>query len=193
MHLHSILGGVRIGDYLSSIDLWEAYLHVPIRPSHRRFLRFCYGGAFPAQGPSPSTLRPPPPRIFTKLLDVVAVHLRASPIRLQCYLDDILIQSSSFQQAHTDLQETISALQLHGFTVNWEKSQLIPSTDLVHLGTHIDTQAGLMFVSQERQHNIRATVAQVRSLHTAPLLMLSQLLGQMISCLSIVPWVRLHS
>lgn len=44
MHsLHSILGGIRFGDYLSLIDLPEAYLHVPIRLYHRSFLRFCTG------------------------------------------------------------------------------------------------------------------------------------------------------
>uniref|UniRef100_A0A8C6XN18 Reverse transcriptase domain-containing protein n=1 Tax=Naja naja TaxID=35670 RepID=A0A8C6XN18_NAJNA len=33
--LQSILLGIRQGDVLTSIDLTEAYLHIPIRPAHR--------------------------------------------------------------------------------------------------------------------------------------------------------------
>ncbi|XP_058049789.1 uncharacterized protein LOC131203498 [Ahaetulla prasina] len=45
MHsLRSILTNVRKGDFLTSIDLTEAYLHVPINRKHRRFLRFFYDG-----------------------------------------------------------------------------------------------------------------------------------------------------
>lgn len=42
-----------------------------------------------------------------KLLGVVAAHLRAQPILLLCYLDDILIMLSSHHQAHLDLQVMI--------------------------------------------------------------------------------------
>lgn len=41
--LRTILG-VRKGNLLTSINFTEAYLHIPILPSHRRFLRFCYAG-----------------------------------------------------------------------------------------------------------------------------------------------------
>lgn len=45
MHsLQTILGGVREGDFLMSIDLTEAYLHIPILPFHRQYLRFHYAG-----------------------------------------------------------------------------------------------------------------------------------------------------
>lgn len=39
--LKSITDALQPGEFLTSLDLTEAYLHVPIRPSHRRFLRFC--------------------------------------------------------------------------------------------------------------------------------------------------------
>lgn len=70
------------------------------------------------------------PRTFTKLLDVVAAHLRAKFICLLCYLNDILVMSSSLPQADLDLQLMIQTLQDHGFTVNWEKSHLTPSISL---------------------------------------------------------------
>lgn len=40
--LRSILGCIREGDLLQSVDLKEAYIHVPIHPMHRQYLRFTY-------------------------------------------------------------------------------------------------------------------------------------------------------
>lgn len=40
--LQTILLGIRQGDFMSSIDLTEAYLHIPIQPAHRKFLHFCH-------------------------------------------------------------------------------------------------------------------------------------------------------
>ena len=36
----SVLRSVRRGDWMLSVDLKDAYLHVPVHPSSRRFLRF---------------------------------------------------------------------------------------------------------------------------------------------------------
>lgn len=53
-------------------------------------------------------------------------------MRLQCYLNDILIQALSPVRAKEELQTTIRALQDHGFSVNFEKSHLVPTTHLLH-------------------------------------------------------------
>lgn len=193
MHsLHSILGGIREGDFLASIDLTEAYLHVPIRLEHRQYLRFCYAGRHYQYVALPFGLASAP-RTFTKILAVLAAHLRAIPIRIQCYLDDLLIQASSQQLAERDLATTIAALRDHGFSVNLAKCQLVPSTRLVHLGALIDSQAGQVFLSMERQVSIRELVLRIRGEPRVPVLLLSQLLGKMISCLAIVPWARFHA
>lgn len=34
------------GDWVISVDLSDAHLHVPIHPSSRKFLRFCYQAKF---------------------------------------------------------------------------------------------------------------------------------------------------
>lgn len=153
MHsLQSILGAIRHRDYLASIDIQEAYFHVPsmtylhVRPSHRRFFHFCYNGEHFQYRAMPFGLSSAP-CIFTKLLDVVATHLRAILIRVHCYLDDILIQSFSFQQVESDIQIMVTTLQNHGFTVNWEKSHLTSSTEIIHLGARICTLSGLVFLS----------------------------------------------
>ncbi|KAM4015348.1 uncharacterized protein ACNLHF_002004 [Anomaloglossus baeobatrachus] len=38
--LRSVIASMSQGDFLASIDIKDAYLHVPIAPEHQRFLRF---------------------------------------------------------------------------------------------------------------------------------------------------------
>ncbi|XP_039189596.1 kelch-like protein 14 isoform X2 [Crotalus tigris] len=185
--LRSILGGIRQGDFLASIDLTEAYLHIPIHPAHRRFFRFCYRGRHFQYKALPFGLSSAP-RVF-KILDVLATQLRKVPIRIQCYRDDILIQASSFQAAQADLKLIIQVLQQHGFSVSFQKSQMVPSSRLLHLGAVIDTTNCMVYLSQERLVSIRDQVYRDR---TIPLVLLSQLLGKMVSCIAIGPWTRLH-
>lgn len=52
-----ILPSTQKGDFLTSIDLSEAFLHIPIRESHRKFLRFAYAGKLKSS-----------PRVFTKTI-----------------------------------------------------------------------------------------------------------------------------
>lgn len=86
------------GNFLVSIDLMEAYLHVPILPAHHQFLRFQYAKGRYQYRALPFGLASTP-RCFTKVLAALAAHLRSIPMRLQCYLDNILIQASSPSQA----------------------------------------------------------------------------------------------
>lgn len=114
------MAGIRKGDFLTSIDLTEAYLHIPIFPPHRRFLRFYYEGVHYQYRALPFGLSSAP-CTFTKVLAALAAHLRAVPVRVQCYLDDTLIQSSLELLALKDFQVTVTYLTKHGLSINMEK------------------------------------------------------------------------
>lgn len=84
-----VLNLVKQGDWAISLDLKDAYFHVQIFKKHKEFLRFCVNNQvykFKALcfGPTSS------PRVFTKVVSVVASHLRKQNIRLAIYLDDWL-------------------------------------------------------------------------------------------------------
>ncbi|XP_013923000.1 PREDICTED: uncharacterized protein LOC106549784, partial [Thamnophis sirtalis] len=111
--LQTILGCITQGNLLTSIDLKEAYLHVPIHPAHRKFLRFQFANQHYQYRALPFGLSLAP-RTFTKLLAAIAAHLRSLPVRLECYLYNILIHSSSRGKAQRDLDITIRVLQRHG-------------------------------------------------------------------------------
>ena len=72
-----------------SLDLSDAYLHIPIFQKHRKYLRFCIAGQcwqWKCLFFGPSTEL----RVFSKVISVIAAHLRAQNIRLASYLHEWL-------------------------------------------------------------------------------------------------------
>lgn len=125
------------------------------------------------------------PRTFTKLVAVIAASIRSHSIRLLCYLDDVLVLSLCPAQAVRDMEVVLRLFQAHGFSINHQKSHLVPTRRLQHLGTVIDTRLGQVFLSPDRIQDIRTMVGQVLSLRRVPLILLTQLLGKLISCISV--------
>ena len=81
---------IQPNDWAFSLDLMDAYLHVPIHPASRKYLRFtlkdkllqCKALLF---GLSTS------PFVLTQFMTVIAVHLHSKAISLFPYLDDCLL------------------------------------------------------------------------------------------------------
>lgn len=124
--LNTILECIRDADVMTSVDLQEAYLHVPIHPAYRKFLWFAYANRHYQYKAMPFGLSSAP-RTFTKLLAAVAAAIRLVPVRILCYLDDVLILSPSHQQAKWDLDTVCHTLGRHGFSINLKKSHLQPT------------------------------------------------------------------
>ena len=85
--LSTVLNLVQQGDWAISLDLTDAYMHIPIHKAHKKFLRFCIQGKvyrFTCLCFRPAVA----PRVFTKVVSVAAAHLRTLNLRLAVYLDD---------------------------------------------------------------------------------------------------------
>lgn len=107
------------GDFLTSIDLSEAYLHIPIHPSRMKFIRFSYGHHHYQYRALPFGLSSAP-RVFTKILVAPVAKLRSQGVCVFPYLDD-LVAASSFSQASEDLQRVMTSFTQHGFVINKSK------------------------------------------------------------------------
>lgn len=190
--LHTILLSIHQGDFLSFIDLTEAYLHVPICLDHHKFLWFCYNGKHYKYRALPFGLSLAP-RVFTKIMAALVGHIRALPIRILFYLDDILILSQSKAQAHLDLHTVLQILQNQGFSINRAKSQLISSTHIQHRGAVIDIVKFKVYLTQDCQSSSIELASRFQAQCSASLLGLSYLLGKMVTSFGIIPWSRLHS
>jgi len=117
---------LREGDWLASIDLKDAYLSVQIWEGHRKYLRFLWqDNTFKFQclpfGLSSA------PRVFTKLLKPVLARLRHQGFHLIMYLDDMLVMAQSRKELQSQLFQITALLELLGFVINKEKSQLLPT------------------------------------------------------------------
>ncbi len=89
-----IMSQIRSEDWFVTIDLKDTYFHVSIIPSHRRFLRFAFGGKAFQYRVIPFSLALSP-RTFTKCMDAALAHLRLQGIRVLNYIDDRLILAQS--------------------------------------------------------------------------------------------------
>ena len=120
-------------DFFASIDLENAFHSVPLHPDSKRLVVFEINGQRFSYNVLPFGLTSSP-RIFTKILKTVISFLRSSGIKITSYLDDIFICGNSASKVSKDLQITIELLINLGFSINWKKSNLIPSQILMHLG-----------------------------------------------------------
>ena len=145
---------LRRGDFMTCIDLKDAYLSVHVHKSSLKYLCFQWRNKCYAFQGLPFGLNTAP-RVFTKLLKPVAAYLRKRGIRIIVYLDDFLILGSSIEESKANTQLTLDLLQWLGFTINWDKSFLVPTQSLTFLGLSIDSQTMSLSLPEKKILNIQ--------------------------------------
>ena len=188
--MSKVINLVKKGDWAISIDLRDAYFHIPIFPAHRRYLRFCVQGRayqYRALAFGPKTS----PRVFTKVVSVVAAHLRMQSIRLAVYLDDWLALNAIRRLLLQDRQKILNLLSQLGFLVNAEKSQLVPTQDITYIGGRFLLAKGIVLPTLDRLSKVRDSVLQIKD-QSGTARQYLQMLGLMASCIEVVPYARLH-
>lgn len=187
--LTKIINLVKPKDWAISIDLSDAYLHIPIFPAHRKYLRFafqgqCYQWKVMCFGPTVA------PRVFTKLVTVVAAYLRTMNIRLGVYLDDWLGLNQFRKQLLLDKRMSLELLMSLGFIINLEKSNLIPNQEITYIGALFNLRLGLVLPTEERAQKLWQAIKNLVSGQTKAKDFL-HLLGLMASCIELIPHARL--
>ena len=189
--IQSVLLSVRQGDWMTSIDLKEAYLQVPVHPASRHFLRFVFRDQvyqLKALCFGLSTT----PQVFTRVMAPVSAILYSMGIRMRRYLDDWLVQSSSRESLLRDLQTVLQLCHELGIVVNPQKSNLVPSQVVQYLGVIIDTTSFRASPSQECISKLQSTAEEFRSSASPPASLWLSLLGILSSLAHLVPGGRLR-
>lgn len=187
--LHQIYPHLQKGDWMFSIDLQDAYFHVPITPRHRKFLHFMVGTKHYQYKVLPFGLKSAP-RVFTKCMAVVAAVLRLQGLFVYPYLDDWLLKGSS-QMVKDHYQICLNLLQRLGLHVNMEKSIHQPTQRIHYLGAALDSSVGKVFPS-ERLLSIQQKCSLLLQVHQHSVRQVASLLGSMASCIFLVPNSRLR-
>ena len=137
----SIRRSIQPGEWVTSIDISDAYYHVPVAPAIRKFFRFALDGRVYQFTALPFGLNTAP-REFTKILEPLLRSLRDRGIRVHAYLDDWAVRASTYQSCQDHTNIVLHTLRTLGWCVNYRKSELLPRQEFDFLGMRFDTIAG---------------------------------------------------
>ncbi|XP_071080626.1 uncharacterized protein [Haliotis cracherodii] len=171
--LCAVISAVETGEWLTSIDLKDAYLHIPIQPELKKYLRFSFDGRC-------YQFRVLPFGIST---DQVA---RSKGRLCQPYLNDWLLRALSHHMSQMATQEVLDILITLGWIVNLKKSDLTPVQNLTFLGANFNTERGIVSLTRDRFAKVRSVTLQflISNRHTARTW--PQLLDNMVATVDVV-------
>ena len=188
---HSIRQQLQVGEFTTSIDLADAYLHVPISADFQPYLRIAAQGQVWQFRAMPFGLNIAP-RTFTNLLAPVAATLRAQGIRVHRYLDDWLIRASSVQEAQQHTDQVIRLFHSLGLLVRLEKSDLVPRTDFVFLGVHFNLALGTVAPPADKIRRVIQLVNTILPQSRIQIRHLLRLIGVINHMADFIPLGRLY-
>ncbi|XP_069142249.1 uncharacterized protein [Argopecten irradians] len=187
----SIIASVREGMWATSVDLKDAYFHIPIKKSARKFLRFtCNGKVFQFQAMPFGLTRAP--LVFTKLLQVVVGFLHSRGIDVHIYFDDSLMLHLVRESLVQNTRLVLKLLLKVGFIPSREKSEVSPSRDFVFLGNRFNTVQGIALPPLEKFEKARDLALTFISWSHVQVRWFLSFLGYLNSLADVVPLGRLH-
>ena len=138
MHNHNhVRKIISPGSWVVSIDIQDAYLHIPIHPLFQSFLAFQHGSRWYKFLALPFGLNIAP-RVFTAVMRVPICQLRDWGVSIVAYLDDLILWAPTRELCRTHMTLTCNLLRKMGFLLNLEKSCLEPSQCITWVGVHWD-------------------------------------------------------
>jgi hypothetical protein len=182
---------LREGDWLAKLDLKDAYLTVPVHPSHQKYLRFTWKGRI-FQFTCLAFGLAPAPRYFTKILKVVAAFLRRQGMRLIVYLDDILIVNTSKDSTKADVNKVVELLQNLGFLINWEKSIVEPSQVIEYLGLVINSVKLSFSLPSDKAATVKAKCDAALARSRISLREIASIMGNFTWAIPTIPFAQSH-
>ena len=189
--LDTVRMSLQKGDWATSLDLRDAYFHIPIHRKSRRYLRFFFKGKIYQFRALPFGISVSP-YVFSRVLKTVLRHVRRLGIRVHAYLDDWLQLSVSEVQSWQHSRRFLNIILELGFVPNWEKSELVPTQKFCFLGARFNLIKGQVGPSLERISTFQQALTLLLNARQASARQLHSIVGQMESMANLLPWGRLH-
>ena len=176
----SIRMEIQKGEWATSLDLSDAYYHVPIHPQHRRYFRFVFRGQVFQYCALPQGLTTAP-YVFSKIITPLKSHCHKLGIFLHQYLDDWLIRASSYHSCHDQTQFVLQLAQGLGWIVQVSKSELTPSQHFQFLGYQYNLVTGTVSPTKEHWHKLQLVLHEWFPALTRTARQWFELLGTLVS------------
>lgn len=140
-------------DWLVSLDLQDAYLHVPIYEPHRKYLRFVFDNRHYQWKVLPFGISTAP-WLFTRITAPITRFLHLRSIQFDPYIDDCLMSHpvSRLLRRHRDC--ALQLLRQLGWIINLDKSHLDPTQELTFIGGFFRTNLDLVQIPRDRWEKI---------------------------------------
>jgi Reverse transcriptase (RNA-dependent DNA polymerase) len=151
------------GDFMASFDLENQFFQVRLAPSMRRFMGF----SVPYEDGSTRYFQflvmpygcKPAVSVVTRLLKPIKAFLHKLGIKLSVYVDDGRVSASSAAACRSQLYFALHVLHLAGWKVQWKKTQINPTTSLLHLGFVTDSVSMTYSITADKWTSFSTLVA----------------------------------
>lgn len=190
-HLSFVTELLMPNDWMCSIDLTDAYFTIPIHPTHRKYLKFCWKGTLYQYNVLCFGLSSAP-RVFTKCTKPILAHLRQKGMRVSMFIDDMIICNQSKSKIMLDVRYIIDCFTSLGFNVNFEKSRIVPSKFITHLGFTLNSELMHISLPQEKIDNIQNNILEVISEHQTSIRKIASILGKFTAYSVATKWGKLY-
>lgn len=192
INMHKIPDFLQPKDWLCKIDLSQAYFHLPVVNSQRRFLRLIYHQELLEMTCLPFGLSTAP-RTFSMLTNFIAQQLRERwQIRTIVYLDDYLLVHQNPQILVQHVGHAITLMQELGWQINFQKSILVPQKSLCYLGICWNPWLNQKALPEEKVNTIREKINFILEKRKATVKEMQSIVGLLNFASFIVPRGRLR-
>ena len=189
--IQSVRKAIQYNDWAVSLDLSDAFFHVPVHSQDQKWLRFVWKNTTYQFNVLPFGLSQSP-WAFTRMVRELVRWARERGTRMVSYMDDWLILASSRALCLRSLQLVQDQATALGFRVNLEKSDLIPSQQFSYLGLRFNTVAWTVQPSEEKCQALWAKILSLRSKKVCTARGMASLLGSIESMAETIPLGRVH-
>ena len=163
--------------YAVKFDISKAYYHVKIHRSSQRYIAFSFEGRTFRYNSLPFGLSSAP-FLFNRIMNACIAYIR--PLVegiILFYLDDIIIIANDYLSAEKAGQIIVAELNNFGWSLNMDKTDLIPKQAFTYLGVNFDAREFSLFPSDSNLKKIQRKAKTLANRNRASLRELESFMG----------------
>lgn len=182
---------IQRNDFMTKMDLKDAYFHIKIDPKFKKFLCFSWRGLIYSFCVLPFGLASAP-RIFSKVLRPIYATFRQNGIRCCYYIDDSLLMNQDKTKCLEQSDIVSNEMTALGFTINEKKSVFVPTQRLEFFGVIIDTVLFMVFLPDDKIKKILHLCKSIITTDSVSIRVFCSLIGLLVHAFNAVLVGPLH-
>ena len=185
-HIEVLQEMVQPGMYATSLDISDAFFHVPLNRRHWKYMTFRCQEKYYMFTCLPMGCKISP-YVFAKITRVLLAHCRARGILLLFYIDDIVILAATCEVCTKHTEYVKNLLIQAGFIINFKKSNFIPSQQFEALGFLLDSCQMTVSLTLQKVNNYTSFLQRMLDQTTITIHQVTRIVGIFISLFPVVP------